>query len=137
MQRPPFLNLAITPCCPKLDLRRVTTAVLFATATSPPQANLTPIIGYLDDLTLGGEAATAAADVEIIEQCRSAMGRNLNRAKWEVIAKDCFDNEYNSLRQLLLLVLTSKYFVTGISLTPIVGLLPTRGRRFLLTSSPV
>ena len=45
-----------------------------------------------------GEAATVAADVEIIEQCCSVMGLNLNRAKCEVIARDGFDNEYTSLR---------------------------------------
>jgi len=74
--------------------------LLFCLPLQPVLLKLTSPLsfGYLDDLTLGGEAATVAADVEIIEQCCSAMGLNLNRAKCEVIARERFDNEYTSLR---------------------------------------
>src|SRR5687767_2556943 len=45
-------------------------------------------LGYLDDLTLGGEAQIVAADVALIEQKCSELGLHLNRSKCEVISHD-------------------------------------------------
>ena len=44
-------------------------------------------LGYLDDLTLGGEESVVAADVEMIEREAEKLGLHLNHAKCEVISQ--------------------------------------------------
>ena len=43
-------------------------------------------LGYLDDFTLGGNAATVAQDVSRIVELGSKMGLTLNAAKCELVA---------------------------------------------------
>ena len=46
------------------------------------------VLGYLDDLTLGGPSETVAEDVNIVEALGSEMGLTLNRAKCEIFHAD-------------------------------------------------
>ena len=48
------------------------------------------IIGYLDDLTAGGDQHTVASDYLMIETKAAEMGLNLNVSKCEVITNDPF-----------------------------------------------
>jgi len=43
-------------------------------------------LGYLDDLTLGGEQSVVARDVERVAEVSQAMGLSLNFSKCELIS---------------------------------------------------
>src|SRR6218665_3825575 len=45
-------------------------------------------LGYMDDLSLGGEESVVAADVEFVEREAEKLGLNLNHAMCEAILSD-------------------------------------------------
>ena len=51
-------------------------------------------LGYLDDLTLGGEESIVTTDVELIERESESLGLHLNHSKCEVISRS--DTSTNS-----------------------------------------
>src|SRR6218665_3944963 len=55
------------------------------------------VLGYLDDLTLGGSARVVAADVEMLECKCKELDLQLNRSKCEVVTNDpALVTKYNS-----------------------------------------
>ena len=55
-------------------------------------------LGYQDDLTLGGEKSTVAADMELIERESESLGLHLNHSKCEVISRNDTSTKFNNLQ---------------------------------------
>src|SRR6218665_534262 len=55
-------------------------------------------LGYLDDLTLGGEESIVTADVELIERESGSLGLHLNHSKCEVISRGDTSTKFYNLK---------------------------------------
>src|SRR6218665_2625530 len=55
-------------------------------------------LGYLDDLTLGGEESIVTADVELIERESGSLGLHLNHSKCEVISRSDTSTKFYNLK---------------------------------------
>src|SRR6218665_3763865 len=55
-------------------------------------------LGYLDDLTLGGEESIVTADVELIERESESLGLHLNHSKCEVISRSDTSTKFDNLK---------------------------------------
>jgi len=56
-------------------------------------------LGYMDDLSLGGEESVVAADVEFVEREAEKLGLHLNHAKCEAISSDNRVLQYDGFKK--------------------------------------